>query len=107
MGAGVSSALLMRLLDIEKKALTHALKGVKGEAYLYGSRVDSSGKGGDIDILVFSHVGSPYRLSQEISVRFRMECDEKIDVLVVNPDHISEDQKLFLDLIQREAVPIT
>ncbi len=97
----------MRLLDIEKKALTLALKGIDGIAYLYGSRVDSSAKGGDIDILVFSHTDSPYRLSQDISVRFRMECDEKIDVLVVNPDHVSEDQKPFIQLIQREAVPLT
>ncbi|MEI8140962.1 MAG: nucleotidyltransferase domain-containing protein [bacterium] len=96
----------MRLLDIEKKALAHALNGVEGVAYLYGSRTDPLGKGGDIDLLVFSHVDSPYRLSQKISVRFRMECDEKIDVLVVNPERISEEQKPFLELIKREALLI-
>ncbi|MFA7370215.1 MAG: hypothetical protein WC334_11270 [Kiritimatiellales bacterium] len=74
---------------------------------MYGSRTDPSRKGGDIDVLVFARVDSPYRLSQEISVRFRMECDEKIDVLVVNPDHISDEQKPFLKLIQQEAVPLT
>jgi len=94
----------MRLLDIEKKALTHALEGVDGVAYLYGSRVNTSKKGGDIDILVFSRGPSPFRLSRDISVRFRMECDEKIDVLVVHPDHISDEQKPFLKLIQREAM---
>jgi predicted nucleotidyltransferase len=97
----------MRLLEREKAALAHALQGVDGEAYLYGSRTDSARKGGDIDVLVFARVDSPYRLSQEISVRFRMECDEKIDVLVVNPDHISDEQKPFLKLIQQEAVPLT
>jgi len=80
----------MRLLKEEKTALAHALQGVKGEVYLYGSRVDPDKKGGDIDLLVFTRVDSPYRLSQDIAVRFRMECDEKIDVLVVNPDHIPE-----------------
>ena len=94
----------MRLLDVEKKALTHALKDVEGVTYLYGSRVDSAGKGGDIDLLVFSRTASPYRLSQEITVRFRMECDEQIDVLVVNPDRIAVEQKPFITLIQREAV---
>jgi predicted nucleotidyltransferase len=94
----------MRLLDIERKALTHALKGVEGDAYLYGSRVNPLAKGGDIDLLVFSRENSPYRLSRDIAVRFRMECDEKIDVLVINPDRISEEQKPFLKLIQREAV---
>jgi len=97
----------MRLLDIEKKALAHALKGVEGDAYLYGSRVNPASKGGDIDLLVFSQADSSYRLSRDISVRFRMECDEKIDVLVVNPDFISAEQKSFLKLIQREAVLLT
>ena len=97
----------MRLLDIEKKALTHALTGMDGVAYLYGSRVNPLAKGGDIDLLVLSRSDSPYRLSRDISVRFRMECDEKIDVLVVNPDCISEDQRPFLKLIQQEAVLLT
>lgn len=96
----------MRLLDIERRALTHALKGVDGKAYLYGSRVHPSGKGGDIDLLVLSRATSSYRLSRDIAVRFRMECDEKIDVLVVDPDHVSEAQKPFLDLISREALPL-
>ena len=94
----------MRLLEKEKAALTYALQGVEGEVYLYGSRTDPSRKGGDIDLLIFSRVASPYRLSQDISVKFRMECDEKIDVLVVNPDHIPETQKHFLTSIQKEAI---
>jgi len=96
----------MRLQDKEKTALRHALEGVDGEAYLYGSRTDPAKRGGDIDVLVFSRADSSYRLSQDISVRFRMECDEKIDVLVLNPDHIPEEQKSFLSIIQREAVSL-
>jgi len=98
---------MMRLLDIEKKALAHALAGMDGVAYLYGSRVNPSAKGGDIHLLVLSRSDSPHRMSRDISVRFRMECDEKIDVLVINPDCISEEQKPFLKLIQREAVLLT
>jgi predicted nucleotidyltransferase len=97
----------MRLLDIEKRALTLAIKGLDGVAYLYGSRVNPLAKGGDIDLLVLSRADSPYRMARDISVRFRMECDEKIDVLVVNPDCISEEQKPFLKLIQREALLLT
>lgn len=96
----------MRLLKQEKEALAHALEGVRGEAYLYGSRTDDCQKGGDIDVLVFARVDSPYRLSQDISVRFRMECDEKIDVLVVNPDSIPESQKSFISLIRKDAVAL-
>jgi len=42
----------MRLDEHEKKALKHALKDFHGEVYLFGSRVDSSKRGGDIDILL-------------------------------------------------------
>ena len=96
----------MRLLEQEKKALIHALEGVTGQAYLYGSRTDDRKKGGDIDVLVLARVDSPYRLSQDISVRFRMECDEKIDVLVVNPDAIPESQRSFISLIRKDAVAL-
>lgn len=96
----------MRLLDIERQALAHVLKGVDGKAFLYGSRVLPSGKGGDIDVLVLSRAVSPHQLSRDIAVRFRMECDEKIDVLVVDPDHLPKEQKSFIDLIRREAVPL-
>lgn len=84
--------------------MAHALAEVDGEAYLYGSRVAVAKKGGDIDLLVFARVDSPYRLSQDIATKFRMECDEKIDVLVVNPDRIPAEQEPFLKLIRREAV---
>jgi len=96
----------LRLCNAEKNALSHALLGLEGKAYLYGSRTDPAKKGGDIDLLVFSCTESPYRLSQKIAVRFRMSCDEKIDVMVVNPEQITEQQRPFLQLIQQHAVRI-
>ena len=44
----------MRLDDEEKGALREAVSGIKGEAYLFGSRVDDSRRGGDIDHLILS-----------------------------------------------------
>ena len=96
----------MRLHQTELKALRHALSGVDGQAFLYGSRADDSRKGGDIDVLVYSKTASPYRLSQGIAVRFRMECDEKIDVLVVDPENIDKEQEPFLNLIRQHAIPL-
>ena len=96
----------MRLHQTELKALRHALADVDGQTFLYGSRTDDTRRGGDIDVLVYSKAASPYRLSQEIAVRFRMECDEKIDVLVVDPDHIAKEQEPFINLIRKHAIPL-
>jgi predicted nucleotidyltransferase len=45
---------VMRLYPDEKQALDKALQDVEDEVYLFGSRVDDSKKGGDIDILIYS-----------------------------------------------------
>ncbi len=94
----------MRITEEERKALRHALAGVEGTAYLYGSRIDPGRKGGDIDLLVLARSASPYRMSQAISRRFRMACDERIDVLVVDPERIPPEQEAFISLVRRDAV---
>ena len=96
----------MRLLELERTALMKALHGVAGKAYLYGSRVDPGRKGGDIDVLVFSRTPDPYRVAQDITVRFQMECDEKIDVMVVDPDHIRPEERPFVALAMENATPL-
>ncbi len=91
----------MRLDGEEEKALRKALDGVEGEIFLFGSRVDDTKKGGDIDVLIFSEE-SAYQLSQDIATRFFMECEEKVDVVVMNPKKLTEEQKAFLNVIQKE-----
>jgi len=91
----------MRLDCEEKLALQKALEGVKDEVFLFGSRVDDTKKGGDIDVLIFSEENS-YHLSQEISTKFFLECEEKIDVVVMNPKQLTDEQKAFLNVIQKE-----
>jgi hypothetical protein len=94
----------LRLTPVERKALNQALAGVNGTVYLFGSRTDLLKRGGDIDLLIFSTSGSAYKLAQDVVVKFQMECDEKIDVLVADPDNNVGDQKNFIDSIMSEAV---
>lgn len=94
----------LRLSETEQLALHRALQDVPGEVFVYGSRTDPTAKGGDIDVLIIARVDSPYRLSQDITVKFQMECDEKIDVLVVNPDTIPEEQAAFVQSIFKKGV---
>jgi predicted nucleotidyltransferase len=90
----------MRLDSRQKRALSEALRGVEGEVYLFGSRVDDSKKGGDIDILVLTSRDA-YSLSRQIKRRFMLECEEKLDVVVLNPACLNAEQAAFLEVIEK------
>ena len=91
----------MRLDAQEKHALKKALEGIDGEVFVFGSRTDNTKHGGDIDVLIFSK-SDPYRTSQDVAVKFFQECEEKIDVMVMDPDHLTAEQKAFLRVIHKK-----
>ena len=93
----------MRLDPLEKKALYGAIENIPGDVYLFGSRVDDHKKGGDIDILIFSSE-NPFSLSKRVSVAFNMICEEKIDVVVMNSDQLSNEQQAFLNTLTLEKL---
>ncbi|MEK7853201.1 MAG: nucleotidyltransferase domain-containing protein [Planctomycetota bacterium] len=73
----------MRLDRCEKKALAYALRDFEGDAYLFGSRVDATKKGGDIDLLLIPQKrNNPLKLSMQIEAKFFSLCEEKIDVVI-------------------------
>ncbi len=90
----------MRLDTLQRTALNKAVKNVGKDVWLFGSRVDNNKRGGDIDILIFSNK-NPYKLSQEVSINFFKECEEKIDVVVMNPNNLTHEQKAFLNVINK------
>lgn len=92
----------LRLDEQEKAALLYAIEGV-GEVYLFGSRVDDGKKGGDIDILVFTKRPA-FAISQQVAVRFFSRCEEKIDVVVMDPDNLTEEQRAFADSIEKVRI---
>ena len=89
----------MRLDAEQTSALEYALDLITDEVYLFGSRLDPSRKGGDIDLLVFSKQDS-FQLSQQITLRFF----EKIDVVVMNPNRLTDEQQAFLNLIEKQRL---
>lgn len=92
----------MRLYPDEKVALNKVIEDVDGEVYLFGSRVDDSKKGGDIDILIYSKKNS-FKLSQKISIAFFMELDSKVDVVVLDKENMTREQRAFvktLDMVR-------
>ncbi len=91
----------MRLDNKELNALEKAIENIDGEVYIFGSRVDDTRKGGDIDILILSRE-QPFSLSRRVAVNFFMECEEKIDVIVMDPDNLSMIQNAFLNTLKIE-----
>jgi len=68
------------------------------EVYLFSSRLDLKKRGGDIDILIFSEANL-FQPSHQVAVKFFEKCEKKIDVLVMNPNHLTEEQQAFLNQI--------
>ena len=93
----------MRLDTEQTSALEYALNLVTDEVYLFGSRLDPAKKGGDIDLLVFSKQDS-FQLSQQITLRFFEKCEEKIDVVVMDPNRLTDEQQAFLNLIEKQRL---
>ena len=93
----------MRLDAEQTSALEYALNLVTDEVYLFGSRLNPEKKGGDIDLLVFSKQDS-FQLSQQITLRFFEKCEEKIDVVVMDPNRLTDEQQAFLNLIEKQRL---
>ena len=93
----------MRLDPKQTSALEYALDLITDEVYLFGSRLDPAKKGGDIDLLVFSKQDS-FQLSQQITLRFFEKCEEKIDVVVMDPNRLTDEQQAFLNLIEKQRL---
>ena len=74
----------MRLRELEKKSIMRAIKSIDPNStiYLFGSRVDDSSKGGDIDLLVITEKMT-YRDKLAIKKKIFSEIEEqKIDILL-------------------------
>ena len=78
----------MRLSAIELKAIRATLAAADplGRIYLYGSRVDDTRRGGDID--VFLEATRAIDLKTALTLRHRLSsvCDTKVDLLIKTPD---------------------
>ena len=95
----------MRLDTAQRNALKTALQHLQtsDQVFLFGSRVDDAKQGGDIDLLIFSDQPD-FELSQKITRDFFKQCEEKIDVLVINPKRMTKEQSIFVQTIHKEPL---
>jgi len=93
----------LRLTEYEAKIIKEIFLEVfnSGEIYLFGSRVDNSKRGGDIDL----YIDLPYKLNisklRDLKNRFRIKLynkigEQKIDV-VISKDKSRDIEKEALD----------
>jgi len=77
----------MRLSKLELNALRTILAEIDsaGRIYLYGSRVDVSRRGGDIDVFFQATRAIDMKTRLRTQYRLQQACDTHIDLLVKNP----------------------
>ena len=82
----------MRLTQSQQSSIRQTVDAVAGSGvrvWLFGSRVDDTAKGGDIDLMVEMpvDVASSVLLSARIGARLQMALgDQRIDVLIAAPN---------------------
>ncbi len=73
----------------------------EAEVYLFGSRIDDSRKGGDVDILVLSHPKLNWEEATQIRRRFWEQFGfQKLDLVCFSP----EDRSAFKELVLLDAI---
>lgn len=98
------AAGLVRLDDTEAAALAVAIDGVVANSVeLFGSRVDVARRGGDIDVLVLTSAPR-FETARRVSSRFFMCCEERIDVVVLDPDRLTPAEDAFLRSLRRVRI---
>jgi predicted nucleotidyltransferase len=94
----------VRLDDAEISALAAALDGVSASSVeLFGSRTDPTARGGDIDILILSDAPR-LETARRVSSRFFTHCEERIDVVVLDPTRVSAAEEAFLRSLRRVRI---
>jgi len=91
----------MRLATQEQSAIRHAIAQADADAlvYLFGSRVDDSAKGGDIDLLVLSKK-IDIMAKLDIMARLHQQFGERKVDLSIYPDATQP----FPRMVMQEAV---
>jgi len=94
----------MRLKDFEIKTIKEAVYSLDKNAriHLFGSRVDDSRRGGDIDLIIISkklNFGDKYKIYSRIT---KLIDEQKIDIIIYN----GKDKNLFVENSLKESLQL-
>ena len=93
----------MRLTSQEQSAIKQVVHSADPDAriWLFGSRVDDSARGGDIDLLILSDT-----LGQADKVRIRLALYEKIGEQKIDLVIAADDTDPFTRIALAEGIPL-
>lgn len=95
----------MRIPKEQLEFLKKEIKATIPDAviYLFGSRVDDTKKGGDIDIMILTNKKVTWREKSKIKWNFYKKFGEqKIDIVVFSPNQLDP----FKELIMKEGIKL-
>jgi methenyltetrahydromethanopterin cyclohydrolase len=94
----------VRLDDAEAAAVAAAVDGIIADSVeLFGSRTDLAGRGGDVDLLILTSAPR-FETARRVSSRFFMQCEERVDVVVLDPDQVTAGEAVFLASLRRVRI---
>jgi len=99
----------MRLTDIEVQAIRRAVSNhfePQARVYLFGSRVDDTKKGGDIDLYVETNMQGAELLRAKLKTMSDIQRtigDRKIDIVTASPD-LSTDVPLIVSKAREQGI---
>jgi predicted nucleotidyltransferase len=104
----------VRLTERERRVIRAAVTrhfGKDAQVWLFGSRVDDTRRGGDIDLLVETTLAGEDALRAKIDTITEIQLaigDQKIDLVVDGPATQSarDDQPLIITNARRQGVPL-
>jgi len=78
----------MRINATELSAIRATLGALDplGRIYLFGSRVDDTRRGGDIDVFLEASKSIDLKTALALQHRLISACDTKVDLLIKSPD---------------------
>ncbi|HET6402620.1 MAG TPA: nucleotidyltransferase domain-containing protein [Candidatus Kapabacteria bacterium] len=95
----------MRLTEFEQQTIHDTVRQFlpNAKVYLYGSRVDDSKRGGDIDLMIVNREVVPRKTIGEIRWKlWEILGEQKIDILGEQENNLST----FARMVSFDAVPI-
>jgi len=91
----------MRLTELEVKMIKKAFQD--GKIYLFGSRVDDTKKGGDIDLYIVPNQRSDNNRERKIQFLIKLKeyiGEQKIDIIIAKDKNRLIEQKALRDGIE-------